>query len=102
MLLAVTNHVTQNVASFPLLWLVPLTLYLLTFIIAFEGGSLGRGLYRVEYFWAAVLVWLAGMGWALADSRFGLDLAVQLGMFLSGLFVACLFCHGELYRARPT
>src|SRR3954471_3340965 len=37
MLLAVTNHLTQNVASVPLLWLVPLTLYLATFIIAFEG-----------------------------------------------------------------
>jgi spermidine synthase len=97
LLLAVTNHVTQNVASFPLLWLVPLTIYLLTFIIAFEG----RGLYRLEVFWGAVLAWLAGMGWLLADSRFHLDLAIQLGMFLTGLFVACLFCHGELYRARP-
>jgi SAM-dependent methyltransferase len=97
MLLAVTNHVTQNVAAIPLLWLVPLTLYLLTFIIAFEG----RGLYRVEYFWVVVLLWLAGMAWMLVDSRFQFDLWIQVGMFLSGLFVACLFCHGELYRARP-
>ena len=37
LLLAVTNHVTQNVAAIPLLWLAPLTLYLLTFILAFEG-----------------------------------------------------------------
>ena len=97
MLLAVTNHVTQNVASFPLLWLVPLTLYLLTFIVAFEG----RNLYRVEYLWPVVLAWLGGMAWLLADSRFQLDLAIQLAMYLSGLFVACLFCHGELYRSRP-
>jgi SAM-dependent methyltransferase len=97
LLLAVTNHVTQNVASIPLLWLAPLTLYLLTFIVAFEG----RGLYRVEYFWAAVLVWLAGMAWMLVDSRFQFDLWMQAGIFLSGLFVGCLFCHGELYRARP-
>src|SRR5258706_3591826 len=97
MLLAVTNHVTQNVASFPLLWLAPLTIYLLTFIVAFEG----RGLYRVQYFWRAVLVWLGGMAWLLADTRFQFDLAMQLGMYLSGLFVACMFCHGELYQARP-
>src|SRR5258706_7893334 len=97
MLLAVTNHVTQNVASFPLLWLAPLTIYLLTFIVAFEG----RGLYRVQYFWTAVLVWLGGMAWLLADTRFQFDLAMQLGMYLSGLFVACMFCHGELYQARP-
>jgi len=101
LLLAVTNHVTQNVAAIPLLWLAPLTLYLLTFIIAFEGGSLGRGLYRVEIFWSVVLVWLAGMAWLLVDSRYQFELWMQLGMFLSGLFVGCLFCHGELYRARP-
>jgi len=97
LLLAVTNHVTQNVASIPLLWLAPLTLYLLTFIFAFEGS----GLYRVEIFWSVLLVWLAGMAWLLVDARFQFDLWVQIGMFLSGLFVACMFCHGELYRARP-
>ena len=97
LLLAVTNHVTQNVAAIPLLWLAPLTLYLLTFILAFEG----RGLYRVEIFWSVVLVWLAGMAWLLVDARFQFELWVQLGMFLSGLFVACMFCHGELYRSRP-
>ncbi len=101
MLLAVTNHVTQNVAAIPLLWLAPLTLYLLTFIVAFEGGSLGVKLYRVEIFWSVVLVWLGGMAWLLADTRYQFDLWIQLGMYLSGLFVACMFCHGELYRARP-
>jgi len=97
LLLAVTNHVTQNVAAIPLLWLAPLTLYLLTFILAFEG----RGLYRVEMFWSVVLVWLAGMAWLLVDARFQFELWMQLAMFLSGLFVGCMFCHGELYRARP-
>ena len=101
MLLAVTNHVTQNVAAIPLLWLAPLTLYLLTFILAFEGGILGFNLYRAEIFWSIVLVWLAGMAWLLVDTRFQFDLWMQIGMYLSGLFVACLFCHGELYRARP-
>jgi SAM-dependent methyltransferase len=101
LLLAVTNHVTQNVAAIPLLWLAPLTLYLLTFIIAFEGDSFGVRLYRVEIFWTVVLVWLGGMAWLLADSRFQFDLGIQIAMFLSGLFVGCLFCHGELYRSRP-
>jgi SAM-dependent methyltransferase len=103
LLLAVTNHVTQNVAAIPLLWLAPLTLYLLTFILAFEGGHLlGRNLYRVEIFWSVVLVWLAGMAWLLVDARFQFDLWMQLGMYLSGLFVGCLFCHGELHRSRPS
>ena len=102
MLLAVTNHVTQNVAAIPLLWLAPLTLYLLTFILAFEGGILGFNLYQVEIFWSIVLVWLAGMAWLLVDARFQFDLWMQIGMYLSGLFVACMFCHGELYRSRPS
>ena len=97
LLLAVTNHLTQNVASVPLLWLVPLTLYLATFVIAFEG----KGWYRPEYLWTFVLVWLAGMAYLLVDADFHYDLPVQLGVFLPGMFLGCLFCHGELYRARP-
>jgi spermidine synthase len=96
LLLAVTNHITQNVASIPLLWLAPLTLYLFTFILAFEGR-----LYRFEIFWSVPLVWLAGMLWLIVDTDHQFDLPLQLGMFLSGLFVACMFCHGELYRTRP-
>jgi hypothetical protein len=98
LLLAVTNHLTQNVASVPLLWLAPLTLYLASFILTFEG----RGWYRPERFWPFVLVWLVGMAWLLVDSDFHFDLALQLGMFLPGLVLGCLFCHGELYRARPS
>jgi SAM-dependent methyltransferase len=97
MLLAVTNHITQNVAAIPLLWLGPLTLYLLTFIIAFAG----RGLYRPAHWWSVVVVWTAGMLWLLVDTDHQFDLWLQLSMYLSGLFVACMFCHGELYRARP-
>lgn len=97
MLLAVTNHLTQNVAAIPLLWLAPLTLYLLSFIVAFEG----KGLYRAEVLWVFVLAWIAGMAWLLVDADFRFDLPVQLGVYLPGLFLACLFCHGELYRARP-
>ena len=97
MLLAVTNHITQNIASIPLLWLAPLTLYLVTFILAFEG----RSLYRPMYWWSVVLVWTGGMVWLLVDKDHQFDLWLQLGIYLSGLFVACMFCHGELYRSRP-
>jgi len=97
LLLAVTNHLTQNVAAVPLLWLVPLTIYLATFIIAFEG----KGWYRPEWLWAVLLAWLVIMGWLLVDADFQFELPVQLGVFLPGLFLGCLFCHGELYRLRP-
>jgi len=97
LLLAVTNHLTQNVAAVPLLWLAPLTLYLATFIIAFEG----KDWYRPEYLWAVLLASIATMGWLIVDEEFDFDLAVQLGVFLPGMFLGCLFCHGELYRLRP-
>ena len=97
LLLAVTNHVTQNVASIPLLWIVPLTLYLLTFIVAFEG----RGLYRTRVFWIPVLLSIGAMAFLVQDTVYQFDLGVQLGVWLSGLFLGCLFCHGEIYRMRP-
>ncbi|MSQ54848.1 MAG: hypothetical protein EXR31_05710 [Betaproteobacteria bacterium] len=97
LLLAVTNHITQNVAAIPLLWLAPLTLYLLTFILCFEG----KGLYRPSWMWSFVLSWLGGMAYLLADTDYQFDLQLQIGVYLSGLFVACMFCHGELYRLRP-
>ncbi|MBV8030365.1 MAG: fused MFS/spermidine synthase [Betaproteobacteria bacterium] len=97
LLLAVTNHLTQNVASAPLLWLAPLTLYLLSFIVTFSG----RSWYQPRYLWPLVLVALGAMAWLVGDHRFRLDLPLQVGVFLPALFVACLFCHGELYRLRP-
>jgi SAM-dependent methyltransferase len=96
-LLAVTNHLTQNVASVPLLWLVPLTLYLATFIIAFEG----KGMYQTRFAWPLLLIVLGAMAWLVIDTEYHYHLALQLGVFLPGLFIACLFCHGELYLSRP-
>jgi SAM-dependent methyltransferase len=93
----VTNHLTQNVASVPLLWLVPLTLYLATFILAFEGGNW----YQPRYLWPVLLVALIAMAWLVVDTDYHYKLALQLGVFLPGLFIGCLFCHGELYRTRP-
>ena len=97
LLLAVTNHLTQNVAAVPLLWLVPLTLYLASFIITFEG----KGWYQLEWLWAILLVLIGAMGWLLIDTDFDFDLVVQCAVFLPGLFLGCLFCHGELYKLRP-
>ncbi len=96
-LLAVTNHITQNIAAIPLLWLAPLTLYLLTFILCFEG----QGLYRQAWWWPVVLAAVGAMAWLLVEPDHQFDLYVQLGVFLTGLFIACMFCHGELYRLRP-
>jgi SAM-dependent methyltransferase/MFS family permease len=97
LLLAVTNHLTQNVASMPLLWLAPLTLYLASFIVTFDG----KGWYRPQWLWSVLVVWIAAMGWLIVDLDFQFDLWLQLAIFLPGVFIGCLFCHGELYRLRP-
>ena len=96
-LLAVSNHLTQNISSIPLLWVIPLAIYLLTFILCFEGSRW----YRRDAFLGA-LVWLVCvMAWFLADKRLQFELAWQIGVFSAGLFVVCMFCHGELARLRP-
>jgi len=96
-LLAVSNHLTQNVSSIPLLWVIPLAIYLLTFILCFEG----TWAYRRDAF-LGFLAWiLCVMAWFLADKRLQFELALQIGVFAAGLFVVCMFCHGELARLRP-
>jgi SAM-dependent methyltransferase len=97
LLLAVTNHITQNVAAVPLLWIVPLTLYLLTFILCFEG----RGWYARDHFLAMVAAALAVMAWTLADTDLSHNLPINVSVFCAGLFLACMFCHGELARDKP-
>ena len=97
LLLSITNHLTQNVGAVPLLWLAPLSLYLLSFILAFGGERW----YRPAFMWPAVVAALGAMAWMLADPQFHFDLPLQFGVFLAGLFIGCMFCHGELYRMRP-
>ena len=97
MLTAVTSHMSANIAAIPLLWLPPLALYLLTFILAFQGAwkPLRQSMLR----W--VLVAVASMAYALRDIRTILPIAVSLPLFLIALFLCCFFLHGELYARRP-
>ncbi|MBM3385315.1 MAG: hypothetical protein FJY40_09295, partial [Betaproteobacteria bacterium] len=103
MLLATTSHITQNVASVPFLWVVPLVLYLLSFILVFDLGT-GRG--RSGWYsrtWAlpALFALLAGMAYFLFDNLGVMDIRGALALYSAGLFVACMFCHGELAAMRP-
>jgi hypothetical protein len=93
MLLAVTNHVTQNISSVPFLWVLPLALYLVTFILAFDHPRW----YLRRTAIAALAVLVPAMAWAIPS----LNLGLAVPLYLAGLFVACLFCHGELARLKP-
>ncbi len=96
LLLAVTNHISQNVAAIPFLWVAPLSLYLLSFILCFEG----RGWYRRFPYLPLLAVFLGAMAMAME----GFDRApiyVVIAMFLMGLFSCCMVCHGELVQLKP-
>ena len=97
MLLAVTNHITHDIASVPFLWILPLTLYLLTFILCFEG----RGWYQRRIFIGPLLVIVCALAWALHEERGIMDIKEAVPLNLVGLFVMCMFFHGELAARKP-
>lgn len=100
LLLSLTNHITQNVASIPFLWIVPLTLYLSSFVVVFEGRG-GRGWYSRRAWLLPVLVANIAMAWALSANQGVLSIYIAIPIFSIGLFLACVFCHGELAAAKP-
>jgi hypothetical protein len=93
MLLAVTNHITQNISSVPFLWVLPLAIYLATFILAFDHPR-----WYVRPLFVVALVLLVPL---MAYYVPSLQLRVAAPIYLVGLFFSCMFCHGELARAKP-
>jgi predicted O-methyltransferase YrrM len=94
---AVTSYITANIAAIPLLWILPLAVYLLSIILAFEFPRfLPRSL--VARF---LIVMLAGLGYALSKQDVDWPLRASIAFFLIEAFIACLFCHSEAYRLRP-
>jgi len=108
MLLATTNQMTQDVASVPFLWVLPLSLYLLSFVICFSARQARlRTAYTVLLLVTLVVGWLNLRGWWYlrdhlpAFSLFIQRISVQIVLYALVLFACCLFCHGELYSRRP-
>ena len=98
LLLAITNHMSQNIAAIPFLWILPLAIYLLSFILCFEGS----GWYRRTPYLQLFAVALGSMAYAMSTDQSGnLPIKVMLPLFAMGLFVCCMVCHGELARMKP-
>jgi len=97
MLIAVTNHITHDVASVPFLWILPLTLYLLSFVLCFEG----RNWYQRQFFFGPLLVVVSAMAWALHANEGIMEIKQAIPLFSMGLFVMCMFFHGELASLKP-
>ncbi|WP_395349122.1 spermidine synthase [Variovorax sp. UC122_21] len=96
LLLAVTNHITQNIAAVPFLWVLPLSLYLLSFVLCFESDRW----YRRGLFVPLAAAMLALCAYQLQDGA-GLEIHTALTIHVAGLFVLCMFLHGETARLRP-
>ena len=97
LLLAITNHITQNVAAIPFLWLLPLTLYLLTFVLSFESDRW----YRRKVFLPISAALMALSAYGLQDGSVGFNIWIAIPLYSFGLFFFCMFLHGELARLRP-
>ena len=102
--MAVTNQFTLNVASVPFLWVLPLGIYLLAFILAFTGE---RAYPRGAFGWLLVVALGATAALVELDVRseeegaFELSIPVRVAVYAVILLVLCMVCLGELYRARP-
>ncbi|MBG87668.1 MAG: hypothetical protein CMO80_12305 [Verrucomicrobiales bacterium] len=96
LLLATTNKLTQDVAVIPFLWVLPLAIYLLTFIFCFA---------EIKFYWRRIFIPLlvAGIAWIIyvIERIDKLNVYWQVGSFSLVLFVACMVCHGELIRLKP-
>ena len=96
-LLAVTSQITQEVAVIPFLWILPLALYLLSFILTFSDGPwVQRRLYALFFALASLTVL-----WVLTNAG-TLSVVVQVAVYSLLLFLACMIAHGELYLLRPS
>ena len=112
MLLAITNHLCQDVAVVPFLWIAPLSLYLLSLIICFDRDQWYKSAW---YAIAAIVVILivsdmAFVAFVYQESEtppswvttMKFDLRWLLSVYLSLFFIACMLCHGEVVRRRPS
>ena len=99
MLLATTNLLCQDLTSLPLLWVLPLSLYLLSFILTFDNP---RWYSRIR-FWP---IYFVAVGLSLRPKALGFhgetpDTLVQMALYCFALFSVCMVCHGELARSKP-
>jgi hypothetical protein len=85
------------VAAIPFLWILPLAVYLLSFIICFESPHL----YRRAVFLPLLAAALGFMAYRLSTYRVHMEIRLIIGLFALALFICCMVCHGELVRLKP-
>jgi hypothetical protein len=96
LLLATTNQLCLDLASVPFLWILPLTLYLLTFILCFDSDRW----YSRKVFMPAAAIALAG-AYPLLGYGAVLPLGAQVAAYSAIFFLCAMMCHGELVHLKP-
>ena len=116
LLLAVTNKICQDIAVIPFMWILPLSLYLLSFIICFDSPRwysrsvwvplmiislatvlwmhLGAHMPTPQYWFLKPVYWLASKSGSLSYFK-------SIAIYVGSMFIICIVCHGELFRLRP-
>lgn len=95
LLLGVTNDLCQNIAPIPLLWIIPLAIYLVSFVLCFDYERL----FKPAAYQVLLPTALIGLVWAEANAAMTIKLAIPI--YLSCLFIICMFCHGQLALLKP-
>jgi SAM-dependent methyltransferase len=95
--MATANTLSQSIAPIPFLWILPLSVYLLSLILCFDR----QGWYRPPIYRVALPASCILMAWCAGDRGAGMDVQWTIGLFAAALFVCCMFCHGELARRKP-
>ncbi len=96
-LCAVTGYISENIAAIPLLWILPLAAYLLSFIAAFDAPRM----YHRGLILRFLVVMLASLGYILTKADMSLPITISILFFLIELFLSCYFLHAETYALRP-
>jgi spermidine synthase len=97
MLLAITTHMSQNVAPIPFLWVLPLSIYLLSFILCFESDRA----YDRRVFLPLLVISLGTMAFTMYTESANPSVRWAIPIFSVALFTSCMVCHGELARLKP-
>lgn len=97
LMVADTSFLTTNIAPIPMIWVAPLALYLLSFILSFER----RGWYQRVVFIPLLVVGLAALAYLPTLSLNALPVFLAMAINLTAFFAACMVCHGELARLQP-
>jgi hypothetical protein len=95
--LSATNTLTNSVASIPFLWILPLVIYLMSFVLCFADSPLTR---KEPFLAVLTIVGLLGLA-CLSYYDFRISFWLHIGIVSFYLFCACLLLHGQLYRLRP-